>query len=125
MELKEINDIISKTICWDSVAKLEDSYLLNEYMQCESVKKEINKLKFILNKYVNDETQNNIINEYVKELIPPGTKGVIRGNKFNSIVKNFIESLNLKNMEIRFESQPPGLIRMNVPIGIYVPGTNY
>ena len=32
-----------------------------------------------------------IIDDYLLELIPPGTKGVIRGNKFNKIVKETID----------------------------------
>ena len=42
-----------------------------------------------------------IIQEYLLQLIPPGTKGVIRGNKFNNIVKQFITKLALDR--VRFE----------------------
>ena len=46
-----------------------------------------------------------IINDYILELIPAGTKGIIRGNKFNSIVKDSIKNLKLNNerFEICFE----------------------
>ena len=39
------------------------------------------------------------------ELIPAGTKGVIRGNMFNNIVMNVINNLKLDNdrFEICFE----------------------
>lgn len=42
---------------------------------------------------------------YLPKLIPAGTKGAIRGNKFNKIVQEFIENLNLDNdkFRIRFE----------------------
>ena len=54
-----------------------------------------------------EETKQKIIQEYLLQLIPAGTKGVIRGNKFNSIVKDTIENLNLdnKHFEICFEKQ--------------------
>ena len=41
------------------------------------------------------------------QLIPPGTKGVIRGNKFNNIVKQFITKLALdaERFDICFEKE--------------------
>ncbi len=49
-----------------------------------------------LKKYIDDETKQKIIQEYLINLIPVGTKGVIRGNKFNNIVKRFIIKKDLK-----------------------------
>lgn len=48
-----------------------------------------------------------IINDYILELIPAGTKGVIKGNKFNSIVKDTINDMELDNdkFKIRFEKK--------------------
>jgi hypothetical protein len=48
---------------------------------------EISKLDVVLSKYVDEEDRHKILEEYVSELIPAGTKGVIRGNKFNKIIK--------------------------------------
>jgi len=48
-----------------------------------------------------------LINDYILDLIPAGTKGVIRGNKFNSIVKDTINNLHLSDerFKICFEKQ--------------------
>ena len=103
-----INNRIANEICYDTINKLKDTYLINEYIECKSVQNEIKKLELILEKY-NIETNKIelILNDYRLELIPAGTKGVIRGNKFNSIVKDTINNLKLNNdrFEIFFEKQ--------------------
>jgi hypothetical protein len=50
-------------------------------------------------------------------LIPAGTKGVIRGNKFNSIVQNTITNMKLNNerFEIAFEKQCKSCITSEKP----------
>jgi hypothetical protein len=67
------------------------------------VKNEIQKLSKVLDTYVDEPTKNKIIENYLLELIPAGTKGVIRGNKFNQIVKEYIEKMNLDETKSRFE----------------------
>jgi len=113
-----VNDRINREICENTINKLTDTYLLNEYKECKSVKNEINKLELILDKY-NIETNKKelILNEYILELIPAGTKGVIRGNKFNSIVKETINNLKLNNerFEICFEKQCQKCITSEIP----------
>jgi hypothetical protein len=108
LDLNSINNRINTEFCVNTVNKLKDTYLLNEYKECKSVKNEIKKLELILEKY-NIETKKKelILNDYILNLIPPGTKGVIRGNKFNSIVKDTINKLKLNNerFEICFEKQ--------------------
>jgi len=95
-ELNQINNRIANEICHDSIAQLKDANLLNKYQDCKSVKKKINKLKILLEKHnIDDKKKELIINEYSLDLIPAGTKGVIRGNKFNDIVKNTIDHMNL------------------------------
>lgn len=108
IDLKYVNNRINNEICYDAIDKLKDSYLLNEYKECKSIQNEIKKLIQILEKYkIELKTKELIINDYLLELIPAGTKGVIRGNKFNSIVKDTIKKLNLDNerFEICFEKQ--------------------
>jgi hypothetical protein len=70
-----------------------------------------------LRKYVDEETKQNIIQEYLLQLIPAGTKGVIRGNKFNKIVKQFITQLSLDTdrFEICFEQQCEGHFTSEIP----------
>jgi hypothetical protein len=108
MNLDYINNRINKEICYDTINKLKDTYLINDYKECKSVQNEINKLKLILEKYnIETKTKDSILNDYILDLIPAGTKGVIRGNKFNSIVKDTINNLKLNNerFEICFEKQ--------------------
>ena len=91
--MEEINNRIKQEICYKIIQDLSDECLINQYKECISVKNEIKK-------YINNETKEKIIDEYLLNLIPPGTKGVIRGNKFNDIIKNFIINLNLdKNID--------------------------
>lgn len=105
--MEEINNRIKKEICYKTILELSDFKLLTEYKQCNSVNKEINKLSNILNKYISEEIKQKIINDYLLELIPAGTKGVIRGNKFNNIIKKYIIDLKLDmdRFEICFEKK--------------------
>jgi hypothetical protein len=87
--------------------ELSDTKLLPQYKESISVKNEINKLSQVLDKYTDQDTKQKIIDDYLLQLIPPGTKGVIRGNKFNHIVKQFITNLQLDSnkFEICFEKK--------------------
>ena len=71
-----------------------------EYILCNSVKNEIKKLGDVLEKYTDEETKQNIINDYLLQLIPAGTKGVIRGNRFNNIVKQRIAKYKVRHCEV-------------------------
>ena len=105
--MEYINSRIKEEICYKTLEELNDTNLIEEYKECISVKNEIKKLDEILIKYISDETKQKIIQEYLINLIPAGTKGVIRGNKFNNIVKRFITNLNLneERFEICFEKK--------------------
>jgi len=93
MEIEEINNRIQNEICLNTLNELSDENLICEYKECKSVKNEIKKLENILDKYLEKEIKEKIIQGYLYELIPPGTKGVIRGNKFNKIVRDYINNL--------------------------------
>ena len=87
--LEYINSRIKNEICYDTINKLKDENLMCEYKKCDSVKNEVRKFQSILEKYnIEQDTQQKIMNEYFLDLIPAGTKGVIRGNKFNNIITN-------------------------------------
>jgi hypothetical protein len=103
--MEDINARIKQEICYKTLKQLTDEKLLCEYNGCNSVKNEIKKLSDVLEKYVDEEKKQKIIKDYLLQLIPAGTKGVIRGNKFNNIVKEFITKLSLDNerFEICFE----------------------
>jgi hypothetical protein len=100
-----INERIKAEICYKTLEDLSDAKLMKEYEKCKSVKREIDKLTELLLKHTDKETTKKIIEEYSLQLIPAGTKGVIRGNRFNKIVEERIKELNLDdNFEIFFES---------------------
>ena len=112
-DINYINNEIKKQINKDILNDLKDKKLLNEYLKCKSVNNSIDKLVNIL-KDINIEEKkiNEIKTKYILELIPAGTKGIIRGNKFNEIVKNYINNLNLdkKIYEIKFETNCDNVI---------------
>ena len=116
--IKSINDRINKEICKDTINKLSDSSLLNEYKKCKSVINKVNKLVMILrNEKINENKITAIINKYILDIIPSGTKGVIRGLKFNNIVKDFIINLKLDSsrFDIKFEANCPQHLTSEIP----------
>jgi len=117
-KLKEINDRINKEICSETLKKLTDENLMNEYMKSESVKRSIENLKEVLEKNeIDKEKIKNIIKDYLLKLIPPGTKGVIRGNKFNNIIKDYITNLKLDTeiYDIQFETKHKNFTTDEIP----------
>jgi hypothetical protein len=107
-DIKYVNDRINKEICYNTINKLTDSVLLPEYKKCKSVQSEIDKLTGILNKHnILPNLVDSIIADYLLELIPAGTKGVIRGNRFNKLVAEYILNMNLDSdrFDIQFEQQ--------------------
>jgi len=117
IEIDKINKRIKKEICYNTLIKLSDTSLISEYKNSSSVKNEIKKLSDILEKYIDDLTKQKIIQEYLLQLIPAGTKGVIRGNKFNNIVKTVIIELglDLDIFEINFEKKCIFCITTEIP----------
>ena len=115
--MEEINIRIKQEICYETLEELTDEKLMSEYKECNSVKNEIQKLKNVLNNHIDEETTQKIVQEYLLQLIPAGTKGVIRGNKFNNIVKNFITKLLLdtERFEICFEKKCDGHFTTEIP----------
>ncbi len=117
-DIDKINDRINNEISFETINKLKDNNLINEYKECKSVQNAIEKLTDILEKHkIDNKTKKSIVSDYLIELIPPGTKGVIRGNKFNSIVKNTINDMKLDNerFEICFEKQCSECITTEIP----------
>jgi hypothetical protein len=104
---KSINERISKEVCNDTIKAISDVECLDRYKSCESLKKNVVSLTTVLkNNSIDEEQQKKITDDYLLSLIPPGLKGVIRGNKFNQIVKEHILSLNLDSelYTVAFES---------------------
>ena len=107
LSIEDINARIKQEVCYETLEELTDAKLMSEYKNCSSVKNKIKKLTDVLGKHLDEETKQKVIQDYLLELIPPGTKGVIRGNKFNNIVKQFITKLSLDThrFEIAFEKK--------------------
>lgn len=115
---KSINERISTEICNDTIKALSDVECLERYKSCESLKKNILSLTTVLKKNeISEEDQKKITDDYLLSLIPPGLKGVIRGNKFNQIVKEHILSLNLDRelYTVEFESNSSEYITSEIP----------
>jgi len=115
--MEQINARIKQEICYDTLHELSDEKLLCDYKNCHSVQNEIKKLADILEKYTDEETKQKIIDEYLLQLIPAGTKGVIRGNKFNNIIKKFITNLafDTSRFEICFEKKCESHFTTEIP----------
>jgi len=130
IDLDYIKNRIEKEICKDTLHKLNEINLLDEYNACKSVKMKKKKIKdifILINKENNldsfldhniyDLIQDSFLDHYIYHLIPPGTKGVIRGNKFNNIVKETINNLELNKdrFEICFEKKCELYITSEIP----------
>lgn len=76
--------------------------MIENYKEQKSVIKNIDELKQILKlNGVEDDKIEKIINDYIIKLVPPGTKGVIKGNNFNMYIKECILSLDgIKNEDV-------------------------
>lgn len=101
-----VNARISAELCEETLGMLTDLSMTEEYKACESVKNEVLKLDKILSKHnIATDKKDAILTEYLIELIPPGTKGVMRGNKFNKIIKDRITGMKLNSelFEVEFE----------------------
>lgn len=113
-DIKAINNRINKEHNSLIEKKLSDENLMPELLKQPSVKKKIEKkIKIFKDTKISEQHINEIINnpEWLADLIPPGTKGNIRGNKFNSIIKNVIKKINLdeKKFEVCFEKDCPSV----------------
>lgn len=112
MNIKYINDRIQSELCNESIDQISDKSLMPVYSESDSVKRKIEEFKMLLKKY--DElllehppeiAQTILLNVCRIQIIPAGTKGVIRGNRFNQLVKKKICSfgLDLNRFDIQFE----------------------
>lgn len=117
LSMEEINTRIKQEVCYETLEKLTDAGLMSQYQESNSVKTEIKALESILEKYTDEETKQKIIKEYLLRLIPAGTKGVIRGNAFNNIVKRYITEMGLDSdrFEIRFETKCDNHFTTEIP----------
>ncbi len=68
MDIIGINKRINDEFCNNTSIQLTDDSMMDEYMKCSSVKKEIVLLECILDEYVDAKTKKDIINTYLPKL---------------------------------------------------------
>ena len=118
-EICMINERIKREVCHESIEKLRDENLMSEYMATSSYKKKETIITTELkNEGIDDETIKRLTKKLALDFIlPPGVKGVVRGNQFNSLVKKFIQRLPLDTdrFEICFEKKCMDHITPEIP----------
>lgn len=105
MNCEYINNRINAEICHNTINKLSDQTLNPDFIISKSVVKKIQDIKnMLINQVQNIEL---VINQLLPYIIPASTKSSIRGLKFNMIVKQYIEGLNLdmNRFDIMFETK--------------------
>ena len=135
LSMEEINTRIEQEFCYNTLEELDDTKLLPLYKECESVKNKIKIQRDMLEKNDREtfeilktfeiiphnctyesfealvkEKREKTIEENLPMLIPPGTKGAVRGNMLNSIIKQKITNFKLDTdrFEICFEKNCEG-----------------
>lgn len=88
---------------------LSDESLMPLFLESKSLKERVATLEGMMRKHIGEEEIKKIMSDYTNEMVPAGTKGVIRGNIFNQMVKDTIEAMNLEKigLEIAFEKTHP------------------
>lgn len=111
LTIDEINDVTNKTFSIEVSENLNDRNIIPFLQKTASYKKSINNFEKIL---IKNEIEKNVIkkilDDYMINLIPAGTKGVIRGNLFNQYVKDFIINLKLNNEKFNCEFEKKSII---------------
>ncbi len=104
-DLKSLQDWVQDNHDPDIESSLTDEALIDEYVKYPSVQKNIKILEDTLKmNNVTNRQIDKIKKDYAKQLVPAGTKGVVRGNKFNNIVKEIIlRSFEEDRYEVAFE----------------------
>ena len=109
-EIVSVNTRIRSEISYEAIDALRDHNLIHIYETCSSVKNQNDILRSILEKHNLPKLKIcSILTDYLLHIIPAGTKGVIRGNTFNSIIKEHIECIgyNPDYFDVCFETQCP------------------
>ena len=94
--LRYINTRIQQELCTRTIESLSEQALLATYKTTPSVKTKMNTLHEMLSVHnINGDTRQRIVADYVPHMIPAGTKGAIKGARFNKIVQERIETMCL------------------------------
>lgn len=117
-QIKAINEEVQRQYCHETEDAISDEKLLVVYKETDSVKKQTKLLKEILKEEnIEAEKIENILSKYILSLIPPGTKGVIRGNKFNKLVEKKLKTFELPEDDfiIKCEKKHPDFETAEIP----------
>jgi len=90
----------------DVEQQLSDSALYPRYLQQKSVSRRLESFVSMLQRHHLPETTiSNIATEYLSQMIPPGAQAVVRGARFEEIVRQEIEDMKLDPdvYDVRFE----------------------
>lgn len=107
-KINYINERIMKEICLDTIQSLSDDSLSDDYKKSKSVKTKISQFRNLFKRHELDDSKiEDLLNDLTLDIVPAGTKGVVKGNKFNCIVKKTILEFELDKdiFEIEFEKQ--------------------
>ena len=106
--IEYINSRIESEICFNTINDLTDEKLYPIFLKSKSVQQRKQIIIDILSVEIKSEKiKQRLLDKILIQIIPAGTKGVIRGNKFNEIVKEKIMNMNLDNekFQICFEKE--------------------
>ena len=106
VDLSEINDFIEDGYCPEISFKIFNPNIedMLEYPSVKKVKEKIKKIIISsLSSDINEEKCNNLIAKLTENFIPPGTKGVVRGNLFNKEIGFLLKTIILTNKNLRCE----------------------
>jgi hypothetical protein len=112
-----LREIVKEQYDYDIEDKLSDQNLYGKFIKQPSVKNKIKCVNVQLKNVLHDNEQiGKVMNIMTEFLIPPGTKGVIRGLEFNNIVKNTLEqNFNESNFDVCFEKHCLDVITQEKP----------
>lgn len=117
--LESINNQIQEMVCLDTINQMNNIH--NLCLQSPSVKRNIDDLKDLLvvseSFTTTDLKHAFLMDNLAKYLIPAGTKGALRGKKFNDLVMKKILELNLSEsrFEIQFEEKCKHCLTYEIP----------
>jgi hypothetical protein len=116
-EIEKLNQEVKRQYCPETEQAISDESLLSVYKEADSVKRQTKILKEILKEEgIEAEKIDNVLTKYILSLIPAGTKGVIRGNKFNKLVEKKIKTYDLgEDFVIKCEKKHPDFETSEIP----------
>ena len=113
-----INKLIREQFCHETIEQINDENLMELYTSSASHQRQMKKIQDILNNYpLEDVLKIKLSKEISNTFIQPGSRGCIRGCKFNEVVNKKINELGLdhERFEICFEQFCPEYYTSEIP----------